>query len=138
MDRLGCYSGYQKNVESSALLLHDMKEYNVLVNPSTSEKKMAGEDKKAQEYLYHAYGIHMQELAWGRVIQKEKVSLTSEMPVSGQDGRNAASIGADALMCAFAEIPTAIELFQKARNMDWRNVEERTFAMGSRIVDFTV
>lgn len=138
MNQLGVNSDYQKNVEASALLLRDTKEYNVLVNPSTPEKKAAGEDKKAQEYLYNARGIHMQELAWGRVVQKGKSTSMNDTPFSGQDGRSADKIGTDALMCAFAEIPTAVELFQKARNMDWRNVEERTFSMGSRIFDFTV
>ena len=138
MNQLGVYSDYQKNMEASAFLLHDTKEYNVLVNPATAERKTAGDETNTQEYLYNAHGIHIQELAWGRVIQKEKVSSMNQMPVSEQDGRNTARIGADALMCAFAEIPTAMELFQKARNMDWRNVEERTFAVENRIFDFTV
>lgn len=142
MDKLAFGSDFHKNIETSALFLRDMKECNVLVNPSAPEKKAAMEDKKAQEQLYNAKGICMQELAWGRVIQKGKVSSEQEMMISRMDGkkmdRNVAPNTGNTLMCAFAEIPTAVELFQKARNMDWRNVEERTFATSSRIVDFTV
>lgn len=116
MEKLGVYSDFHKNIESSAAFLRNTKENNVLVNPAVGEKEATGEEKNFQEYLKNAYGMHLQDLTWGRVIQK----------------------GENALMCAFAEIPTAVELFQKARNMDWRNVEERTFAAGGKIFDFTV
>ena len=41
-------------------------------------------------------------------------------------------------MCAFVEKPTAVELFEKDRTMDRRNVAERMFAVGGKVMDFTV
>ncbi len=138
MERLGVYSDFHKNIEASAAFLRDAKESNVLVNPMMREKEVAEEEKNFREYLNSAYGMQLQDLAWGRVVQKGQNSEADEEPGAKRYGKSAVRIGEDVLMCAFAEIPTAIELFQKARNMDWRNVEERTFATGGKIFDFTV
>ena len=138
MEKLGVYSDFHKNIEASAAFLRDTKENNILVNPAVREKEASGEEKNFQEYLKSAYGMHLQDLTWGRVIQKGQLSETDKVQGTKQDESNTERIGADVLMYAFAEIPTAVELFQKARNMDWRNVEERTFAAGGKIFDFTV
>ena len=138
MERLGVYSDFHKNIESSAAFLRNTKENTVLVNSIMHEKEAGGEEKNFQEYLKNAYGMQLQDLAWGRVVQKGQNSEADEEPGAKRYGKSAARIGEDVLMCAFAEIPTAVELFQKARNMDWRNVEERTFVAGGKIFDFTV
>lgn len=122
MEKLGVYSDFHKHIEASAAFLRDTKENNVLVNPIMREKEAAEDEKNFREYLYNASGIHMKDLAWGRVIQKGNTDASGNKP----------------LMCAFAELPTALELFKKARNMDRRNVEERTFVTGGKVVDFTV
>lgn len=122
MDKLGVYSDFHKNVEPSAFFMCNTKAYSMLVNPSAKEKKEAGADKNAQENLSNVHGRHMKDLAWGRVLQKGNTDASGNKP----------------LMCAFAELPTALELFKKARNMDRRNVEERTFVTGGKVVDFTV
>lgn len=138
MEILGVYSGFHKNIEASAAFLHDMKESNVLITPMMREKKATEEEKSFQECLYEVSGMSIKDLTWGRVVQKGQIPGADEVPGTDLDGRNDARMGADVLLCAFAELPTAVELFQKARNMDWRNVEERTFATGGKIFDFTV
>ena len=138
MNQIGVYNDYQMNVEASAAFLLEAKEYSVLVNPTMPEKKTTGEEKNFQEYLCNASGVHIEEMTWGRVIQKGKSSATEGAQVSREDNRNTPRFGMDALLCAFVETPTAVELFEKARSMDWRNVEERTFAKGGKVFDFTV
>ena len=138
MERLGVYSDFHKNIESSAAFLRNTKENTVLVNSIMHEKEAGGEEKNFQEYLKNAYGMQLQDLAWGRVIQKGQMTEPDKVQGVKQDDKNEVHMGGDVLLCAFAEVPTAVELFQKVRNMDWRNVEERTFAAGGKIFDFTV
>ena len=138
MEKLGVYNDFHKSIEASAAFLRDTKENNIFVNPMVREKAETEEEKSFREYLSNASGIHIEEMTWGRVIPKGKISATEAAQVSREDDRNTPHFGMDALLCAFVETPTAVELFQKARNMDWRNVEERTFATGGKIFDFTV
>ena len=122
MNAVGTYIDYQKNAENLTFLCFNIKDYDVAINPIVSETKAVLEDKKVQDNLQNAAGMDIQEVSWGRVIQK----------------RNTSSNGSNAFVCAFIEKPTAVELFEKARNMDWRNTQERTFAKGGKIFDYTV
>ena len=122
MNAVGTYNDYQKNAENMAFLWFDIKNNDVVVNPLVAEIKAVKEDTNAQDIFQHVGNTDMQEVSWGRVTQKGNVSSMSSKP----------------FMCAFVEKPTAVELFEKDRTMDRRNVEERTFAAGGKVIDFTV
>lgn len=122
MNAVGTYNDYQKNAENLTFLCFNIKDYDVAANSVVSETKAVLEDKKVQNNLQNAAGMDIQEVSWGRVIRKGNIS----------------SNDSNAFVCAFVEKPTAMELFEKARNMDWRNTQERTFAKGGKVFDYTV
>ena len=122
MIQLGAYGDYQKNAENLPFLCFNIKDYDIVANPLVSEIKAVTEDESIQDNSHSAYGLNLQEVSWGRVIRKG----------------DASSKGRNTFISAFIEKPTAVELFEKARNMDWRNTQERTFAVGGKVFDFTV
>lgn len=122
MNLVGAYQDYQKNAERMEFLCFNIKSNDVVANPLASETKAVKEDKNVQNNFQNADGIDMQDVSWGRVTRKENASSMSNKP----------------FMCAFIEKPTSVELFEKDRTMDKRNVEERAFSTGGKVIDFTV
>lgn len=96
--------------------------------------------EKQRERIENAREAGKQERAEAKeeAAQDAKKDTADEVAVSKQEGKEPVWIGADTIKSAFIEAPTAVELFQKARNMDWRNVEERTFQTSGKYFDFTV
>ena len=138
MSQLAVCGDYRKNAENPVVLFRNTKDNNVAFESVVAEVKAAAEDKNVQENTRKAEGIHIQDVAWGRVIQKGKVSSIHETPLSKQDGKKVVQIGNETFLCAFVEAPSAVELFEKERNLDRRNVEQRTFSTGGKVFDFTV
>lgn len=138
MNQLAVCGGFQKGAETPVFHFRDIKDYGVTFESVVAEVEAAAEDKNVQENTRKAEGIHIQDVAWGRVIQKGKVSSIHETPLSKQDGKKVVQIGNETFLCAFIEAPSAVELFEKERNLDRRNVEQRTFSTGGKVFDFTV
>lgn len=131
MEKIGAYSAYQKINEQTA-------------NPYVGKITGTAEAAQAKNlYNWEAAGSvelsdKAKELIWGRVILKGKVNPTDETPVARKAGREPVWIGVDSVKRVFSEVPTALELSQKDKNMDRRNVTQRTFSRGGEKLDFTV
>lgn len=94
--------------------------------------------EKQREYIENAREARKQERAEEKASKEAKEDTVDESAVSKQEGREPVWIGASTIKSVFIEASTAEELFEKARNMDWRNVEERTFETSGKYFDFTV
>ena len=122
MNAVGAYNNYQKNAENMEFVFFNIKEYGVKANAMAAETNAVTEGKKIQDNFQNIEGIDTREVSWGRVMQKENDAKKANAP----------------FVCAFVEKPTAVELFEKDRTMDKRNVEERAFSTGGKLFDFTV
>jgi len=138
MNQVGAYGVCRNNMEILRYPLRNMEKEQIFVNPTVKENSVIEGEKNFKEYLGNALGVYAEDVSWGRVIQKEGISRSCDATKSGETGCNRKSNGTNEFMCAFVETPTVLELFEKDRNMDRRNVEERTFAMGGKVLDFTV
>ena len=84
-------------------------------------------------FLGAIYGWVFIDLAWPSFIAITATGLSCGMAsvITG-------CFGNETFLCAFVEAPSAVELFEKERNLDRRNVEQRTFSTGGKVFDFTV
>ena len=133
MNVVGACGASWKNMEVLFNPTQDLKRENISVNSLVFDKKETLECGTVKEGFYNAPRKCEQNANWGRVIQK--AYNTSGLKDAGQSVERS---GANRFMCAFVETSTSMELFEKDRNVDRRNVEERTFATSGKVLDFTV
>ena len=138
MNKVGAYGVCRNNMDILHYPLRNKEKEQILIRPVMQDTSVAEEHKSFQECLAKASGMSMDDISWGRVIQKEENSAVGKKDELRGNNRNMKQNGAGSFMCGFVETPTAVELFEKDRNMDRRNVEERIFAIGGKVLDFTV
>ena len=117
------------------------KDYSEVVDPQAVAAQEMERDHKVQKVLEkkrNSFSVLKKDLAWGRVTQRVKALSASDSSVLSLDAAKEGSVNKGAFVTAFVETPTSVELFEKARNVDRRNVEERTFSGGGKAFDFTV
>ena len=133
MNRVGAYGDYRRNMDVLQNPSNCIQEENVSVNLLATNETESVEGRNVKATFNNAPRKYVENANWGRVIQKTKESSNLR-----EDNQSIERSGTKKFMCAFIETPTSVELFEKARNMDRRNVEERTFAAGGKVFDFTV
>ena len=138
MNKVGAYGECRNNMEVLQHPSREVKKEEVTVNSSAAEKEKAAEGRDAKEYLYNAPGIYAEDAKWGRVVQKEAAYERLEKVDANSDKNSMYQNSNSTFKYGFVETSTATELAEKSRNMDSRNVGDRTFETGGQIFDFTV
>ena len=135
MSPVGIYAERRCLAEEQVQRFQELKDNSTIAK---SQMKSSLKNDNEQEFSQNAFSVEIKDLAWGRVMQRGKVSSVHDASISNQVGKEVTLRGDDTFKYAFVEKSTAEELSEKGRNADTRSVEERTFATGGKIIDFTV